>query len=295
MIGVIHLPFVTMQYTKESSSEGETYGNGCMQTHTDMDACKHIRIWMHANKLVLNDDKTVFLLMGRKTALDKVNVDSIKVGNANITPSDHATNLGSVWDPQLSMDKHVSKVHSSTFYHFRNIASIRKYLIKSQRETVVHAFITSKLDYCNSLLKGIPDYQIQRLQHVQNAAARIICDLQKYDHITSSLHDLHWLPVKHRIDFKILLLTYKCIHSDGPEYLSELVVPYVTCYDLRSKDKNTMAVPKTNLVSCGDRAFSKVAPALWNNLPMEIKCASDVDVFKKLLKTHLFKLAYDIV
>ncbi len=218
----------------------------------------------------------------------------IKVGNVNIPPSDFATNLGSVWDPQLSMEKHVSKVCSSTFYHLRNIAAIRKYLSKPQTETIVHAYITSKLDYCNSLLKGIPDYQIQRLQHVQNSAARIICGVRKYDHITPSLVDLHWLPIKQRIDFKVLLLAYKAINGDGPEYLSDLVVPYITPYNLRSQEENTMSVPKTNLVSCGDRAFSKVAPQLWNDLPVSIKFACDVDTFKKLLKTHLFKLAYDL-
>ncbi len=129
------------------------------------------------------------------------------MGNVDIPPSDFATNLGSIWDPQLSMEKHVSKVCSSTFYHLRNIAAIRKYLSKPQTEIIVHAYITSKLDYCNSLLKGIPDYQIQRLQHVQNSAARIICGVRKYDHITPSLVDLHWLPIKQRIDFKVLLLS----------------------------------------------------------------------------------------
>ena len=103
---------------------------------------------------------------------------------------------------------------------------------------------------------------------------------------------MHWLPVKKRIDFKVLLPAYKAINGDGPEYLSDLIVPYITPYNLRSQEENTMSVPKTKLVSCGDRAFSKVAPNMWNDLPLDIKFAPNVDIFKKLLKTHLYKLAY---
>ncbi len=100
--------------------------------------------------------------------------------------------------------------------------------------------------------------------------------------------------IKQRIDFKGLLLAYKAINGDGPEYLSDLVVPYITPYNLRSLEENTMSVPKRNLVSCGNRAFSKVASQLWNDLPVSIKFPCDVDTYKKLLKTHLFKLAYDL-
>ncbi len=189
---------------------------------------KDIRCWMYTNKLVLNDDKTVFLIIGRKSATEKVSLSFINVGETEILPSDSATNLGSVWDNELTMEKHISKICSSTFIHLRNIAGIRKYLTSKQTETIIHAYITSKLDYCNSLLKGVPDYQIKRLQSVQNAAARIICGLRKYDHITESLQTLHWLPVKERIDFKVLLIAYKSINGKGPEYLSDLILPYMS-------------------------------------------------------------------
>ncbi len=258
------------------------------------DCVKDIRHWMHTNKLVLNDEKTVFLLIGRKSCTDKVTLSSIKVGDTEIFPSDSAINLGSLWDNEMKMDKHISRICSSTFHHLRNIAGIRRYLTKKQTETVIHAYITSKLDYCNSLLKGVPDYQLDRLQLVQNAAARIVCGLRKYDHITDSRKSLHWLPVKQRIDFKILLIVYKSINGKGPEYLSDLILPYITCYYLRSSEDNVLSVPKTNLVSCGDRAFSKVAPHMWNLLPIDIKNATSVECFKKKLKTHLFKIAYDV-
>ncbi len=258
------------------------------------DCVNDIRHWMYTNKLVLNDEKTVFLLIGRKSCTDKVSLTSIKVGETAISPSDPVLNLGSLWDNEMSMDKHISKICSSTFHHLRNIASIRKYLTKKQTEIIIHAYITSKLDYCNSLLKGVPEYQLNRLQLVQNAAARIVCRLKKYDHITDSRKTLHWLPIKQRIDFKILLIAYKSINGNGPEYLSDLILPYVTCYNLRSSDDDIMQVPRTNLVSCGDRAFSKVAPYMWNLLPPDVKNATSVECFKKKLKTHLFKLAYDV-
>ena len=102
---------------------------------------------------------------------------------------------------------------STDFYHIRNIRHIRKYLDVKSTETMVHAFITNKLDYCNSLLNGLPDCQIQKLQRVQNAAARIITGIKKYDHITPALKELHWLPVQQRIEFKILLPTYKALNN----------------------------------------------------------------------------------
>ena len=116
----------------------------------------------------------------------------------------------------------MTKTCSTAFYHIRNIRHIRKYLDVKSTETMVHAFITNKLDYCNSLLYGLPDCQIQKLQRVQNAAARIITGIKKYDQITPALKELHWLPVQQRIEFKILLLTYKALNNMAPSYITSM-------------------------------------------------------------------------
>ena len=108
-------------------------------------------------------------------------------------------------------------------YFLYNIRRIRKYLSRRSTETLIHAFVSSRIDYCNSLLYGLSTYQLNKLQRAQNAAARLIFQKSKYYHVRPLLYNLHWLPVKFRIDFKILLLTYKAINGLAPFYLQELI------------------------------------------------------------------------
>ena len=107
------------------------------------------------------------------------------------------------------------------------IARIRSYLTPETAKLLLHAFVTSKLDYCNSLLYGVPKYQILRLQRIQNVAARLVTATSRYDHISPVLKQLHWLPVAQRIKFKILLLTYKALKDCAPSYIKDLLQPYV--------------------------------------------------------------------
>ena len=123
----------------------------------------------------------------------------------------------------MSFNEQISKICKSSHYHLRNIGKIRKYLDESSTKTLIHAFVTSKLDYCNALLNGLPKYQINRLQLVLNTAARVVSHTRKYEHITPVLIGLHWLPVSYRITFKILLLTYKALNNLAPSYLSDLL------------------------------------------------------------------------
>ncbi len=185
-----------------------------------------LRAWMLANKLKLNDDKTMFLLIGRPCKLEKVSLSTFKVGDAEIPKSNYATNLGSIWDTEMSMERHVNSICKSGFYQLRKIAHLRKYLDKQATETIVHAFVSSRIDYCNSLLNGLPKYLTDRIQRLQNAAIRMVCRLGKFDHVTSSYISLHWLPIKQRIEFKTLLLTFKAINGLAPQYISELLEKY---------------------------------------------------------------------
>jgi hypothetical protein len=121
------------------------------------------------------------------------------------------------------MVPHVNNLSKSSFYHLRNIARIRKYISFKTTETLVHAFVTSKLDHCNSLLFGLPKNTTDKLQAVLNAAARLITLTRKHDHITQILIYLHWLPVSERIKFKILLLTFKALNQRSPGYIQELI------------------------------------------------------------------------
>ena len=152
-----------------------------------------------------------------------------------------------------------------------NISKIRKYLTEETTEILVHAFVSSKLDYCNSLLYGLPKHMISSLQSVQNTAARIVTLTKKFDHITPVLIQLHWLPVHFRILFKVLLLVYKALNGMAPLYITELL-SYRTCSrTLRSTDQKFLAVPKSRLKTYGDRTFSVAAPKLWNELPLDLR------------------------
>ena len=156
---------------------------------------------------------------------------------------------------------------------------------------LVQCFVISRLDYCNSLLYGIPEESLDKLQKVQNAAARLIYGVRKHDHVTHLLKNLHWLPIRYRIQFKIALITFKTLNGNGPEYLAELLIPLQQNRALRSSHKNMLKVPKIKLKYGGDRSFSVAAPRIWNSLPNSIKSHSE-HLFKEALKTHLFKIAY---
>ena len=143
------------------------------------------------------------------------------------------------------------------------------------------------------LYTGIDQSQLRRLQLVQNSAAGLFTCTKKRDHITPVLASLHWLPNRYRIDFKLLLTVYKSLHGLAPTYLSDILHHHIPSRALRSADQLLLDVPRTRLKTRGDRAFAVAAPRLWNSLPLHIRAAQSLNIFKSQLKTHLFSLAYD--
>ena len=162
-------------------------------------------------------------------------------------------------------------------------------------EKLIHAFVTSRLDYCNSLMHGIHDYQLKKLQSVQNAAARLVTRTKKCDHISPVLFKLHWLPVKERIKFKIVFLLFKILRSECPQYMESLVDINIPGRTLRSSNKIflTRLDTRGTTINYGYRAFSVAAPLLWNELSFDAHCLSwSCETFKRHLKTHLFNQCY---
>ena len=252
----------------------------------------YVRGWMLQNRLMLNDGKTELMIIGTPKQTSKINLNSVSIGDSVIEPSVSARNLGVQFDSNLNMREHITNVCKSAYYMIYNLRRIRKYLDKDITKDIVHACITNKLDYCNGLLYGIPDCQIVRLQRVQNTCARLICGCSKFTRITPILRNLHWLPVRQRITFKILLIVYKALLGQAPTYIKELLnfKPNQHNRNLRSsRDTLLLQIPSIKTkITLGDRAFACAAPKLWNNLPFEVRKSPSVNVFKSKLKTLLF-------
>ena len=259
-----------------------------------LEACiVDIKVWMKENKLQLNADKTELLVITPSRLSDKVQVDSICVGDCDVSASEKARNLGAMFDHHLTLHQHVSSIVKSCNWQLQRVGQIRKFLTNSAAEKVIHAFVSSRLDNGNSLLYGLPEYQIERLQRIQNTAARIVTKTPKFDHITNVRKNLHWLPVQQRIIFKLNTLTYRCLHGLAPQYLSELIGKKCATRPLRSSELDFLKVPVARKKTCGDRAFKVAAPKLWNLLPLCIRQSESLSQFKAKLKTHLFKQSYE--
>ena len=213
-------------------------------------------------------------------------------GNNTISVTKEARNLGVMFDENLTSMSQINLICKKAMLAIRSIGRTKKYLSKDHLACVVNAFVIPHLDYCNGVLFGLPKSQLDKLQRIQNVAARLVKGVRKQDHITPTLKALHWLPVEKRIIFKILLMTYKALNGLAPSYLITLITPYHPTRKLWSASRSTLQVPCVKTSTYGDRAFSSAAPKLWNSLPDHIKSKHTLTSFKSSLKTFLFKLAY---
>ena len=200
-----------------------------------------IKSWMTLNKVKLNDDKTEAMIVssGRKSTslffLPRL---------YNCTLSDSVKNLGVTLDCHLTMKTRVSNLVRSANFELRCISSIRHLLSTDATKTLVSAFVLSRLDYCNSLLFGCPQYLLNKLQKVQNNAARLVLRVSKTDHISHHLASLHWLPIDSRIQYKLFSLCYNCLNSTAPDYLTELLRICKPTHQLRSfSDTSIFSIP----------------------------------------------------
>ncbi len=249
-----------------------------------------IKEFMLMNKLKINDEKTIFMVLGTNYWTEKLNINSIKIGSTEIKSSNSTKNLGIIFDKEMTLQEHVNYICKRGFYHVKDLFTLRKFLDQKETNTAAHAFVTSILDYGNSLFYGISGYLIDKMQVLQNAAVRAVVKKRKFDKISNDRMKLNWLPVEARIKFKYLLMTWKCVHGKAPCYLQDLLKSNTS---IRTQYHNTFIVPKINNVTQGNIAFAKAAPSLWNALPENIRNIDKIDRFKKMVKTHLFNIYKD--
>ena len=170
------------------------------------------------------------------------------------------------------MDAHVNNICRKLNYELKKLKQLKEYLPEESMKTLVTSLIFSRLDYCNSLLYGMKKENITKLQRIQNNAARLVLGKNRRDSVTPMLQALHWLPVAARIEYKISILVYQCIHNDQyPKYLSELIRKYEPTRDLRSCNLHLLEKSRAKLKTYGERAFSHSGPAIWNKMPKDLK------------------------
>ena len=259
---------------------------------------KDIRRWMCERKLKLNDRKTeIMLVRGNLRGDEAEEFGNLDLGDFQLTPVPHAKNLGVLFDSALNFKNHVNSLVRSCNFHIRNLYAVRRFMQKENIMSLVHSLILSKVDYCNSLFIGLPNVTLKKIQSVMNRAAHLITQLPPRVSITPTLIDLHWLPVRARIEYKICLITFKALKFHQPKYICDLLTPLAREHDivLRSTgDPFRLWEPRAPRErNFANRSFSYVAPRMYNRLPVAIKQLESLDCFKKHLKTHFFNLSYD--
>ena len=203
-----------------------------------------IRQWLDYSHLLLNETKTEAIVFRSSAVHSPSSLSTICVCGSSISLSLTVRDIGVLLDSRLDMSAQVSNVCRAACSNLFRIAKIRTSLTTAACKTLVHALVTSRLDYGNAVLYGISDRLLHRLEMVQRSAARVVLRLRRDDRrsMTAALKQLHWLPVKYRIEYKILVIVFRALHERTPAYIASLITPYVPRRALRSADRALLVV-----------------------------------------------------
>ena len=253
-----------------------------------------IKSWMDTVILKMNNSKTQFIYFGGPRQLEKCIISQIKVNGEQIPRSQMTRYLGAYLDPTLNLKQHIKIKCKAVMLNLLKIKVTRKYSTTEACTKAVIMLVMSHLDYANSILTGLPKANICQLQRVQNMAAKIILQRNKYESSSKCLKDLHWLPIHYRISFKVITLLVQMYPWIAPSYLEELIkLKKQSRQGLRLEQQiQQLDVPRTRRHTFAARSFRVRGPTLWNQLPEHIKKIEDYSTFKKHLKTFYFKKAY---
>ena len=254
-----------------------------------------VQDWMFTNKLKLNPDKTEFMHVVNKCQRNKIDSEfPVEILHNSIPPAAHAKNLGVYLDSDLNYQRHINNTVKVCNYYIRDIRRVRKHLNLDATTALANALVSSRLDYCNSLLHSVPKVYLNKLQRVQNSLARVVTRSSKLTSSKPLLDKLHWLPVVSRINFKIGTITYKAVHLQQPASLSKCLNLKDISYNTRTSDLLKLQHPSVGTNNYGRCAFSYTAPTVWNKIPLSIRQAPSIMSFRKQLKTYYFKTPPDV-
>ena len=250
---------------------------------------------MSTKKRKLNPDKTEFLLIGNERQRSRcLSMFPIELLGVETYPAKSARNLGVIFDKNFNFRSYMSAICSSCIYHIRDIRRIRRHLDLDIAKLLANALVSSRFDYCNSLLSGIAETDLTKLQRVLNRLARMVTKSPPFTRSVPLLSSLHWLPVKYRVHFKICWLTYKALHEEQPVYLCSLTAISLPSRSLRSNRGINLSIPRIK-TNTGVRAFSSCTPSLWNNLLLSVRSATSVATFRRRLKTDVSSVETDFI
>ena len=248
-----------------------------------------VRDWMMTNHLMINPSKTVFLPISRRADLSIIS--PLDLDGISIPTTTSTKNLGFIFDNTLSFKEQISNVRRVSFFHLRRLRHIRSFVPRDKFESLVHAFITNKLDLCNSLYYNLPSYLLTRLQNVQSATAKCLLSRKKSESATEALDDLHWLPIRKRIQFKVAVLAFKIFNGQAPQYFIDTIIARKPLRATRLAQLSHLCCPtftRPRLKSCGDRAFYASSVVVWNGLPESLREIPTLSAFKRGLKSYLY-------
>ena len=223
--------------------------------------------WMSSNKLKMNTDKTEIMLCGSLQKLKRIDVNSVIIGDECVYFSKSVRNLGIHLDQNLNLNTHIANTRKSCYYEIRNISKFRQFISEKAAIQLVVSLVLSKLDYCNSLFYNMSSDNFNKLQTVQNHAARVITKSVKRSSSLPILKSLHWLPIRQRVSYKVSIMVFKCLNdSSFPSYLKDLICIYTPNRTLRSSsDRFLLSKPFKKLSTFGQRSFHYAAPDIWNS------------------------------
>ena len=243
--------------------------------------------WLCENNLLINPDKTKFLLLGTRQMLSRLPEDlSMSFLGEKLKPSESAKDLGVLLDPHLTYDHHITSIVLSCFSKLSQINRVKKSFDKETLQLLIESVVFSKMLYCSSVWSNTTAQNINKILSIQNFACNIITNSKKSDHVTPLLRHLNWLPVREQLQYRDSILAFKCINGIAPQYLTSKFKKRSKIHTRNTRNANTIQIPLFR-TAAGQRTFAYRGAKIWNNLNADVRENTNHRSFKKTLKSQL--------